>query len=235
MLAVLTVHSMLVVVVTAGFFTLDPLVSVGGSTETLENTVLDTVYSLLHGLVCLVPSFVCMHAIFRGRSLGTKRATNVACSLVLLLQAAKLASLFFHIAAAAQVTVGPWIVTLSCLGVDVLVLVVFLTLSLALRLDSISGASDMSRAMLLPLLSFGHFLVGAATFLVVANADPSNTYITFAGGLSVLYSVLLFIGEMVLFLQTPTPQIYFLVNRWWIFPKLLCPHSRDHGWTIHTH
>ncbi len=39
-----------------------------------------------------------------------------------------------------------------------------------------------------------HFLFSAAAFLIIANQDVNNVYLTFAGGLSVLYAVLVFLG-----------------------------------------
>lgn len=43
-------------------------------------------------------------------------------------------------------------------------------------------------------MSVAHFLASAAAFLVVANVDVDNAYLEYAGGLSVLYAVMLFLG-----------------------------------------
>jgi hypothetical protein len=193
-IVMLCIHTSLMVLVTVGFFTLDPVVSVGSATP--ANTALDIVYDLAHSLFCLVPSLICLHSIVYGRSRGIKQTITLSCSLVLIVQASKLASLTYSYASATNLILGSWVVTLTCLAVDVLVLLVFLTISLSLRLDSISGATDTSHAFVLPALCWAHFVGITAAFLVVVDLDASNNYLTFAGGVSILHAVLLFVGNV---------------------------------------
>jgi len=184
-------HTIWVTITMIGFWALDPLVPVAGTNT--ENTVLDIIFSLLHGVLCLVPTLVLLQAMLRGRTRGTKRATIVSCSLVLVVQAAKLASLAYGAMSSTSSVVGPWVATLTCIGMDVLSLVVFLTVSLSLRLDTLSGQTDVAFPLVL-IFALLHFIASTAGFLMVADLNIANTYVTFAGGLSVLYAVLLFLG-----------------------------------------
>lgn len=83
--------------------------------------------------------------------------------------------------------------TLIFISADVLTMVTFLALSLSLQLDFISGKADTKFPWLL-VWCIAHFVLSAAAFFVIAELDSFNAYLTFAGGISVLYALLLFLG-----------------------------------------
>lgn len=138
-LAVAAAHATLVVVSTLGFFVFEPLVGVVATNGAWQDSALDIVLSVLHGLVCLVP--VWLVALSRGGRLtrGLKQAITASCAVAVLVQALRLACLAY-VAAAAATALGSWLATLIALALDVVVLLALLTLSMTSRLDSVRYA-----------------------------------------------------------------------------------------------
>ncbi len=135
--AVASLHAILVMLSTLGFFIFDPLVTVVVSNAAAPQNALDVVYSIVHAALCLVPVWLVIQSCREeGLMRGVKQALTVACSLVLVVQALRLACLTF-VAVSAAAAIGSWLATLVALAVDGIALVVLLVLCITARLDSI--------------------------------------------------------------------------------------------------
>lgn len=134
-LVLIALHTTLVVVATVSQFVFSAGAPVAAPTA--SNTALNVVVGLVHGLLTLLPSLIYAQTLREGRTRGTKKAAIVACSLAVLVQASAVAARVYIALAAPNLPPGPWLLTLTALAADLVVLVVLLTWTIALRLDLI--------------------------------------------------------------------------------------------------